>query len=151
MRYPETFRQELIDQDFDGLPEFCEYIGNADDLKYLRGKLIPTRRVQELVYVGERENIVVQLPNGALLRPWDGVWIYEVDENGNPKIPPIEPIVEPTEPTMSTADLASIGYTDADLDKLSRDVLGAPWEPDRPGPSVARKRVYDAVMARLYS
>ena len=107
--------------------------------------------MQELVYVGERENIVVQLPNSALLRPWLGVWIYEVDESGNPKIPPIEPIVEQTEPTMSTADLASIGYTDADLDALSRDVLGAPWEPDRPGPSAARKRVYDAVMARLYS
>jgi hypothetical protein len=37
--------------------------------------------------------------------------------------------------------------TDADLDRLARELLGEAWEPDRPGPSAKRRAMFDRVMA----
>ena len=158
MRYPDTFTQSIEPDAFDTLPKFCTYEGDAPDLAHLRGLLIPTRDVERLVYVGEREFIWVDDPNRghglpARWTPWKGVALTERDANGNVIVdgyvnaPPIPTF---SDRAMSTAELAEMGMTDAALDRLSREHLGEPWEPDRPGLSDKRRDVFDRVMAALY-
>ncbi len=143
-------RQDLSDPDFAALPEFCEYIGDDPDLRYLRGQLIPTRRVQELVYVGEREAIVVTHADGTRAYPWKYAHIWEEGPDGRPVYnrTPLPPQTD--EPKLACGDLAGYGMTDAILDSLARELLGVSWEPDRPGPSAARWRMLDAVMRKAY-
>lgn len=143
-------KQELSPEELANLPDLCEYVGRSNDLKYLLGKLIPTARVQELVPVGERENIIVTLPDGTRSHPWKYIWIWTAGPDGLPvtRYQPLPP--ETGEPKMATGDLTAVGLTDATLDQLAQELLGVRWEPDRPGPSAARKRMYDAVMAKAY-
>lgn len=146
----ENYRQALDETTLEELPEFCEYVGPDTELAYLRGKLIPTKRVQELVYVGERENIVVTLADGTRAYPWRNACIWQEGPDGLPvwDSTPLPP--ETDEPKLSCGDLAGYGLTDAALDSLARELLGVGWTPDRAGPSAARKRMLDAIFAKAY-
>ncbi len=107
------YTQDLPPEAIAKLPKFCEYLGEDPELAHLRGMLIETARVQEVIPAGEREGIWVTEKNGDRWKPWAGVWITEVDHEGKP-VPPryeIEPIGERGPNAISTADLARYGGT----------------------------------------
>ena len=146
------FVQELYPEALAKLPKFCEYLGDEPSLRHLRGMLIETARVQEVIPAGDRDGIWVTEKNGDRWRPWIGVWITEVDHEGKP-VPPsyeIEPIVERGPNAMSTGDLAKMGMTDESLRAHAKEFLGEGWEPDRPGPSDKRRELFDRVMVYYY-
>lgn len=148
-RFGDDFVQDLPSEELEELPEFCTYEGDDDELAQLKGKLIPTTGVQELVYVGERENIWVER-DGERWQPWRFVHIWRRGPDGELIIPKFEPL-RPEQPgAMSTGDLASLGYSDADLDRLAKEHLGEEWEPDRPGPSMLRRELFDRLMDKRY-
>lgn len=140
----------MPDEDVAKLPELAAYVGRAPDLQHLRGIYFKTADAETLVYIGERECIEVEYPNGDKHCPWRFILAYEVDATGDPVVPPHEPIVERGPRAMSRAQLASLGYTDARLAELAHDLVGESWEPDRPGPSDARRAIFDRVMAAVY-
>jgi hypothetical protein len=140
----------MPEEQLEQLPELATYVGFARDFQHLRGIYFKTADAEALVYIGERENIEVEFPNGDKHCPWRHVYAYQVDANGDPIVPPHEPIVERGPRAMSRADLASLGYTDARLAELARDLLGESWEPDRSGPSDARRAMFDRVMSAVY-
>lgn len=142
----------MPEEDFASLPKMCSYEGSAHDLAHLRGLLIPTREVEKLVYVGERENIYVDDAELGRMRPWMHVAIIELDDAGNPittgwtNAPPIGP-QDPR--AYSTAHIASLGMTDEELVRLAKEHLNEDYEPDGPGPSMKRREVYDRVLDKL--
>jgi hypothetical protein len=150
MKYGPTFKQDMDPHSIAQLPKLCEYVGLALDLQHLRGLEIPTADVEKLVYVGERDNIEVVLPTGDCTCPWRRVEITEYDANGKPIVDGYGRGVKAEAPdpkrTMSTAELAAVGLTDDTLDQMSRELLGEPWEPDRPGPSKKRLDHFIRVM-----
>lgn len=152
MRYPDNFKQDLHPEELAQLPEVCRYEGDAPDLQHLKGLLIPTVDVQRLVYVGERENIYVDFPDGTSGRPWLGAWITELDpqgkvivrnDGGPSKAPP------KGARTMSTAELGALGYTDDDLARMAHEYLSEVWSPDRPGPSEKRRALWERVADKM--
>lgn len=153
MKYGPNFVQHLDEQVLETLSPVARYVGHAVDLQHLRGIKIATRDVERLVYVGERENVEVEDLDGVPQCPWKHVYIVELDQDGQPVVdgyvnaPPL-PTFGPR--AMSRADLASLGFTDAELDVLAREVLGERWQPDRPGLSDARRAMFDRVMAVLF-
>lgn len=152
MRYPDNFKQDLPEEDLKRLPPFCSYVGNAEDLQYLKGKLIPTLDVQKLVYVGERESIVVELPDNPTFRPWKELYIIELDPFGEPVVDfkPGAPIVDVDPDTvMDVWELNSLGYTDSDLNDMAQEHLGESWEPGGRGTGSRRKALYDRVMSAM--
>lgn len=151
MKYGPTFVQSIGDVSV--LPRFCCYEGSAPDLQHLRGLVLETATVEELVYVGEREAIVVDMPDGHPYRPWMHVMIVELDANGHPVVDGwknAEPIPTFGPRAMNTADLALLGFTDAKLGDLAKELLGEIYEPDRPGKSDVRRAMFDRVMAAAY-
>lgn len=151
MRYPDTFKQDIHPEDLKGLSEWCSYEGRAPDLQHLVGVLIPTVRVQDVVYVGERENIICTRKDGSRWRPWHAVEITEYDPEGNEVLDPLPPNPIPVfgSRAMSTASLGALGLTDHKLDLLAQEVLGERWDPDRPGDSDRRREMFDRVFAEL--
>lgn len=151
-RFPDNFTQNLSPEEFDYLPEWCSYEGTAPDLQHLRGLLIPTREVERVVYVGERENIWVTL-NGHRERPWFSVWIRELDADGQVIVRDLSAnrcIAKRGPHAMSAGELGAMNMSDADLDKLSREYLNKPWEPDSLCDSDLRRERFDEVMGVLH-
>lgn len=153
-RYPERFIQALAPEELDGLPPFASYEGEARDLQHLRGLVIPTKDVEKVVYVGERESVWVDDGDGNRWRPWMGCWITELDAEGNvvtkgygADADPI-PYIGPN--PMDRAELASLGFTDHTLGEALREVGGEDYAPDRPGPSQKRRDAFDRLMAAIW-
>ena len=154
MKYGPNFKQDMPPEALAQLPEWCVYEGDAEDLRHLKGVLIPTADVERLVYVGEREGIWVVEKDGHRSRPWMGIWITEYDAKGNVvtkgygdgthKLPKYGPNA------MSTADLSALGMTDSELAKAVKDEFGETYEPDRVGPSDRRRKFFDRLMAKWY-
>lgn len=153
MRYGPNFVQRIDPTHLATLSPVAQYIGDAADLQHLRGVPLKTAEVEKLIYVGERENVLVDDQHGLPSFPWRYIMITELDENGRAVVdgyvnaPPL-PTYGPR--AMSAADLRSLGMTDADLDALAQHYLGERWEPDRPGPSDARRAMFDRVMAASF-
>ena len=154
MRYPANFVQTMPADDLARLPKWCTYEGDAPDLKHLLNLVFETKTIESLVYVGERENIVVQdVVTGERTRPWKFVEIVELDASGKPVVSGYtnaDPIPKRKADAMSRADLASLGMTDADLIDLAKTELGEVYKPDRAGPSDLRRSIFDRVMARVH-
>lgn len=154
-RYPKNFIQDLGVENLALLPPWATYEGNAPDLQHLKQVTFPAARAQELVYVGERENVWVEDEAGNRWQPWLAVMILEVDAHGNPVLdgytdaPSIPEHAPGT--TMTTADLGSVGMTDAKLASLAKSELAETYKPEPVGPSKRRKEIYDRVMAALYA
>jgi hypothetical protein len=149
-RYPANYAQDLDAETLKRLPKFATYEGDAPDLKHLRGLVLETATVEQLVYPGERDNVFVEDEDGTRHRPWRFVEIVELDANGSPVIPPVEPIPERGPDAMSSGDLGALGMTDQDLIDLAKSELGEVYEPDRPGPSDLRRSIYNRVMAAIH-
>jgi hypothetical protein len=146
------FSQSLSPDKFDTLPEFCTWEGNEPALQHLKGLLIPTREVERVVPVGARENIWVVMPDGSRERPWLNCWVTEYDENGDVVVENYAKdrrIATRGPRAMGTAELGALGMTDHDLDQLSREVLGKPWEPDSLALSDLRRERFDEVFRIL--
>jgi hypothetical protein len=142
--------QSLGAEELASLPPLFTYEGRDPELSHLLGLLMPTARAEELVYVGERENIWVESYDGKRWQPWKNVWITEYDAQGRVILPKHEPIPERGPDAMSTGDLAGLGMTDAALAELAMKYLQEEWAPDRPGPSDLRRALFDRVMAKVY-
>lgn len=150
-RFPDNFKQDMAPEDLAELSEFCTYEGKAGDLRHLLGLKIPTARVQDVVYVGERENIWCTRRDGSRWRPWHSMEITEYDAHGNVVLDPQrKPIPKFGPRAMSTASLGALGLTDEKLDALAKEHLGESWEPDRPGDSDKRREMFDRVMAVMH-
>jgi hypothetical protein len=147
------FSQSLSPETFDTLPKFCTWEGHEPELQHLKGLLIPTREVERVVPVGARENIWVVMPDGGRERPWLNCWVTEYDANGKEVIreaPSTKRRTRKVGPrAMGTAELGALGMTDHDLDQLSREVLGKPWEADSLGLSDLRRERFDEVFGIL--
>lgn len=153
MKYPPNFVQDLSAEDLAALPRWCSYEGADPLLRHLKGLVLETARVQELVHVGERENIAVLHEDGGRSWPWRFVEVVELGPDGKPNVSgytSADPIPKRGREAMSTADLASLGLTDAQLIELAKTELGEAYEPDRPGPSDLRRSIFDRVMAKLH-
>ncbi|MBX3221918.1 MAG: hypothetical protein KF795_15485 [Labilithrix sp.] len=149
-RYASNFVQSLAAEEYARLPEFATYEGEADDLQHLKGLLIPTRDVEKVVYVGERENVWVEDAEGNRWRPWMGCWITEYDAAGNvvtkgygADADPI-PYIGPN--PMARLELASLGFTDHTIAQALKEHLDQDYEPDRPGGSQKRRDAYKRLM-----
>jgi hypothetical protein len=153
MKYPDNYKQAMPENGYAQLPEYAEYDGSARDLIHLRGLEIPTKDVERVIYIGERENVFVILDDRRVY-PWRSVWIQEYDADGNPVIdgytnaPPL-PADTGDPRAYSTAHIASLGMTDARLAELAEELLDETWEPAGPGPSLARREMYDRVLDKL--
>lgn len=156
MRYPEgRYWQSLDPEDVKLLPAWATYTGDAKDLQHLRLVTFPTNRAEDLVYIGERENIWVENEAGDRWNPWAAVPILELGPDGKPRVdgytdaPPVE-VLRPSE-AMATWDLASVGMTDEKLASLAKTELGIDYDPPPVGPSRLRREIYERVMAAIYS
>lgn len=148
--YPDHFVQSLDPEELSALPPLASYEGEARDLQHLRGLLIPTKDVEKVVYVGERENVWVEDADGNRWRPWMGCWIAELDAAGNvvtkgygDDADPL-PYLGPS--PMDRAELARLGFTDHTLGEALKDHLGEEYEPDRSGASQKRRDAYRRLM-----
>ena len=154
MRYGPNFIQSIDESSYDDLPEHATYEGDAKDLQHLIGRLIPTRDVENVIYVGEREQVWVEMPDGSRRRPWYNCWIHELDGAGKVITKgygaDADPIVERGENAMSAGELSLLGFTDDDLRNMAKEELGEVYNPDRNGPSDLRRSTYDRVMAKVY-
>lgn len=150
MRYPANYKQSIDPQVLTTLPRFCRYAGSAPDLAHLRDLTLELATVEQVVYIGEREAIEVEMPDGTIERPWMHVAIQELDANGKAVIPAFEPIPKRGPNAMSTADLGLLGWTDASLADKSKELFGEEYEPDRPGPSDKRRALFDRVMKATF-
>lgn len=148
-RYPDNFVQSLEPEELERLPAFATYEGKAADLQHLTDMLIPTKDIEKVVYVGEREQVFVDMPDGTRRRPWAGCAITEYDPQGRVVVTGYdEPLPPPRGPrAMSTADLGALGFTDDWLTQHAKRLLGETYTPDRPGPSDIRRDVFDRVIA----
>lgn len=151
MRYAPNFTQSLPLEQLAKLPRWATYEGDAEDLQHLVGLELETATVEQLVYVGERENIyVTDEVSGDRWQPWKGIYITELDGAGNPVAPVFhEELVDRGANAMSMADLGALGLTDAALANMAKTELGEVYEPDRPGPSDVRRKIFDRVMAKV--
>lgn len=151
MRYGPNFIQSLEPKEITRLPAVATYEGGAEDLRHLRGRAISTQEVEALVYVGERENVWVTMPDGRRHRPWIGCWITELDAAGEVVTKgygrDADPIPERAPDAMSSGELSGMGLTDAKLADMARTLLGQAYTPDRSGRSDLRRSVYNRVMA----
>lgn len=149
--YPANFKQDIDAVALARLPRYCTYEGKAPDLKHLRGGLlIETARVEDVIYVGERDNILVRWADGSTEYPWRGVAIVEYDEFGEIVLPKHEPIVYAGEGAMDRADLGVLGFTDQWLIDQAMELFGETWEPAGPGPSQERAALFGRVMRKGY-
>lgn len=150
-KMPGNVTQDLDAGELAELPSFCKYVGDDPALAHLRGLAIPTRDVQRLVYVGERENIWVDDGEKAW-RPWMGVDITERDDAGNVVVRNLapEPLPKPAKNPMNRAQLAAVGFTDATLGDAAQELLGETWDPPGPGDGDARRAMYERVLAAMY-
>lgn len=150
MRYGPNFRQELSPEALKKLPKKLSYVGNAEDLKELVGKPFPKAKAETLVYVGERENIRADTKNGPAY-PWRGVWITELDDEGNVVTrgygSSSGAIPERPDNAMTRWELAEKGMTDAGLEKEAKELFGEEHDLSKPGPLVLRQKLFDRVMA----
>ena len=145
MRYPDRFKQDLPEEWYAELPKFCRYEGDAEDLIYLRGLLIPTKEVERLVYVGERENIYVYMQDGRA-RPWMSVAIVDIEDT---LAPSVEPLPSAVHRGLGRYELAELGFTEAELVALAHDV-GVRVPASTLLNDAERRRVFDAVMRKLH-
>ncbi len=149
-RYPPNFSQSIHPRKLAELPPFATYEGTAPDLLHLRGLLIRTTDIESVVYVGEREQVWVERPDGSRWRPWAGVWITELGPDGEPVVRKAKheplPVFGPR--AMNTYDLQLEGWNDSELAKSAKE-LGIDYEPDRVGKSDLRREVYDRVIDLL--
>jgi hypothetical protein len=126
------------------LPAFASYEGDEPSLAHLRGVLLATTDIENVIPVGEREAVTVTDQNGCRWYPWKGVAINGPDDALGYKNAPPLPTFGPR--AMNTFDLALLGFTDADLDDMAHRLLGESWQPDRVGKSDQRRDVFDRVM-----
>jgi hypothetical protein len=151
VKYGPNYVQNIDAEVLAKLPRFCRYDGKARDLAYLDGLVLETATVEQLVYVGERENIIVEFEDGPH-RPWKHVQIVELDGAGKPitsGYDNADPIPKLSPDAMSRADLSLLGYTDATLAEAAKQELGEEYEPDGPGPSDLRRSIFTRVMAKV--
>ncbi len=152
IRYPERFKQDMDRVFLAQLSRYCTYEGHAPDLQHLKGLLIETARVEDVVYVGERDNIACRKPDGTPFYPWRSIEISEYDEfgkivhRGNYN----EPIVYAGKGAMDRADLGALGFTDQWLSDQAKELLGETYEPQASGPSQLRRAVFNRVMKKAY-
>ena len=142
-------RQSIDANTLARLPRFAKYLGEDPRLANLQGIAIPTVDVEKVVPIGERENVWVDDGETAW-RPWQNVYVADVDAEGNVVLDNWQenPLPTPQSPTaMSAGELGAYCFSDADLDRMAQEILGERWVPDRPGPSDARRALFDRVMA----
>lgn len=149
-RYPDNFVQVLPAGVLETLPEFAEYDGPARDLQHLKGLLIPTKDIDKVVYVGERENIYVTMPDGIRKRPWLGCQIFEVDAQGNEVVrynyEPLPP--EPPPGAMDRSELEELGWSDQELWDAAKELFGETHHYSKEA-SLERRRLWERVTAAL--
>ncbi len=154
MRYPHNYRQSMPPESLAALPPFCTYVGYAPDLQHLKGLVLETATVEQVVYIGERNNIQVELPpDGAPTCPWKHVAIEELDGNGHVVVSGwtnAEPIPTFKPDAMSRADLGKLGWTDALLADKAKELFGEEYESDSPGLSDMRRTMFDRVMKTTF-
>lgn len=143
-------KQSLEPAEIAKLPSFAKYLGNDPALAHLRGLAIPTRDVERLVYIGERENVWVDDGKGNSWQPWKGAWITTYDDDGN-LVWHHEPLPKPQKNPMGRDDLAAVGMTDASLDAASQELLGERWKPRGTAASDARRAMYERVLRAMYA
>lgn len=149
MRYGPNFKQNISPEALEKLPDALYYEGEAPDLAHLRGKPIPKEKAEELVYVGERDNLVARYPDDKT-HPWRGIWITEYDEDGNVVVRGYgkdSPAIKPPEDGMDRADLGALGMTDLALQKKAKELLDEDYEIPPPGRSALRQKTYARVKA----
>ncbi len=155
MKYGPQFSQHLDASDLAGVSKTCTYEGDAPDLAHLRGLILETATVEDLVYVGERENIWAELKDGHRVRPWMGCYISEKDAAGNEVVTgyaegkktertPVGP------DAMTRAELNGLGFTENELIDLVKEYLGETYVPDGRDPSDLRRHFFNRVSAKLY-
>ena len=153
MKYGPQFSQHLSPDDLSGVSKACTYEGDAPDLKHLRGLILETATVEELVYVGERENIWATMADGTRVRPWMGCYISEKDAAGNEVINLQKnpwPAASVGPDAMTKAQLGSFGYTENELIDLVKEHLGETYVPDGKDPSDLRRHFFNRVAKLLY-
>lgn len=153
MLYGPNFTQTMPLESYELFGDWARYFGEEPSLQHLKNVLIPTRQVERLIPVGERECVEVEhLETGDLCAPWRGVYIIEHDEHGNPRLPEPsgERVREITDYSkhMTRALLAEKGYTDAELEALGRELLGEEYGEGNPG-TARRREFYDRVTGAL--
>lgn len=153
MKYGPQFSQHLDAHDLSGVSKTCTYEGDAPDLQHLRGLVLETATVEQLVYVGERENIWAETRDGHRIRPWMGCYISEKDAQGNEvlnlqKSPWRAVKVGPN--AMTRAELNGLGFTENELVGLVKKYLGERYVPDGNDPSDLRRHFFNRVAAVLY-
>lgn len=149
-RYPSNFKQDIDAEWLSRLPRYCTYEGQAPDLMHLRGLLIETARVEDAIYVGERDNIRVVYPDGSREYPWRGIAIVQYDAQGKLVYPKPEPIVLAPPGSMSRSALNAAGYTEQWLVDQARELLGETYEPQKSGSSPIRREFYNRVLQKMY-
>lgn len=154
MKYPANYVQSLSPEVLARLPEFCEYDGEARDLKHLNGVLIPTAEAEDAVYVGERQHIAVTHADGSRTYPWKYVEPVRVNADGSSDTAGYgfgvgEALPEPEPSGMTRAELGALGMSDLQLEQGLKKHLNETYIADRPGPSVSRRKAFDRLMAVL--
>jgi len=144
MIYGPGFTQSMSADFMATLSAFASYEGDEPSLAHLRGVLLATNDIENVVPVGEREAVTVTELNGCKWYPWKGVAINGPDDAPGYKNATPLPMFGPR--AMNTFDLASLGFTDADLDDMACRLLGETWQPDRVGDSDQRRDMFDRVM-----
>ncbi len=154
MRYPHNFVQHLEPSELPTYSKLCTYEGQAPDLQHLKGLLLEMATVEEIVYVGERENIYAELPDGTRLRPWAGIHITELDAEGNPVKPTGygggHGIPKRGPDAMSRSELNALGMTENELVEHAKTLLGEVYTPEPSGPSDRRRSIYQKVAEVLF-
>ncbi len=152
MRYGPNFKQTMDPGSYKLLPKLATYDGDAPDLQHLRGVYMKTIDVEKLVYAGELEGVVVEDDEGVRWRPWKGVDVQELDDDGNPKVPTYdtnEPFKKFGPRAMNTNDLFALGWCDAMLTDYAKSLFDEVYERERVGKSDKRREMFDRVMAAL--
>jgi len=149
-RYPNNFKQDIDAVSLAQLPKRCTYEGNAPDLQHLRGLIIETARVEDAIYVGERDNIRVVHADGNAEYPWRGIAIVEYDAQGKIVLPKHEPIVLAPAGSMDRAALNAMGYSEQWLVDAVKEQLGETYEPQKSGPSPVRRAFFNRVQQKMH-
>ena len=135
------------------------YKGKDPELIHLRGKRLLTATVQDIIFVGEREYILVTDSTGLAWYPWRYMFNHDIGPDGKPDhsgwqrareaLPPANP--EWSDPrALDTADLAGMNMTDYQLEQMAEKFLGIKdWSAERQGKSMRRREMFEKVMAAV--
>lgn len=147
---PRKFQQKMDETAYDVLPKFATYEGAEPSLAAFLGVWIPTHEVEMRIPIGERENVAVYPDEGGHSYPWRYVDICSLDADGEP-MTNVEPLPDDAGEGYAIGDINRLGYTEAQLVEMARDLLGEVYEPQRPGPSLVREAVFKRVLEKLYA